>query len=88
MTGTTTTKPMIGKFTLGFIAAGAVGFAAAPVAAADTTPPPPPLSAAGLCHCNIPELSAAGLLNGGKEFKNPPLSAKGIYTLLFAPRTR
>jgi hypothetical protein len=79
---------MFGKLGLGLIAAAAVGFAGAPVAAADTTPPPPPLSAAGLCHCNIPTLSASGLLNGGKAYANPPLSAKGIYTLVFAPRTR
>jgi hypothetical protein len=61
----------------------------APTAAADTTPAPKPdpLSVAGLCHCNVPELSASGLLNGGKPYANPPLSAKGILGLLFPPGT-
>lgn len=76
------------KIALGFIAAVAIGLGVAPSASADTTPPPNPLSAAGLCHCNVPELSASGLFNGGKPFANPPLSAKGIYTLLFAPGHR
>lgn len=65
--------------------------ALAPAAHADDPAPAPkpnPLSAAGLCHCNIPSLSAPGLLNGGKDYANPPLSAKGIYTFLFAPRHR
>jgi hypothetical protein len=80
---------MLNRIALGFVAAAAIATAAAPAAAADTTPAPKPdpLSVAGLCHCNVPELSASGLLNGGKPFKNPPLSAKGILGLLFPPGT-
>jgi hypothetical protein len=76
---------MLTKITLGLAAAAVVSLGAAPLAAADTTPAPkpPPLSAAGLCHCNVPELSASGLLNGGKPFANPPLSAAGLAGLLF-----
>ena len=62
----------------------------APIAAADPAPAPAPkpapLSAAGLGF-KVPELSASGLLNGGKPFTNPPLSAKGILGLLFPPGT-
>lgn len=79
---------MLAKMSFGFIAAAAIGLGTAPLAAADDpAPKPDPLSVAGLCHCKVPELSAAGLLNGGKEFKNPPLSAKGILGLLFPPGT-
>lgn len=76
---------MLTKITLGLAAAATISLGAAPLAAADTTPAPKPdpLSVAGLCHCNVPELSASGLLNGGKPYTNPPLSAKGILGLLF-----
>jgi hypothetical protein len=73
------------KIVTGIIAAATISLGAAPLAAADTTPAPKPdpLSVAGLCHCNVPDLSASGLLNGGKPYANPPLSAKGILGLLF-----
>jgi hypothetical protein len=80
---------MIKLFTGLATAAAGLTVVLAPAASADTTPAPKPdpLSAAGLCHCNIPELSASGLLNGGKPYTNPPLSAKGILGLLFPPNS-
>ena len=76
------------KIASGLFIAAAISIPLAPIAAAqegagDPPAPPDPLSAEGLCHCDLPELSAEGLF--GIPSEPAPLSAEGLFGIPSEP---
>jgi hypothetical protein len=76
---------MMKKIASGLFVAAAISIPLAPIAAAEDEPPAPPdpLSAEGLCHCDLPELSAEGLF--GIPSEPAPLSAEGLFGIPSEP---